>query len=55
MLDSTQLEPNSTQSIPASTVPQLNSTPTEFKLSFNLISNLPQPQLNSIRTQVNLD
>ena len=51
---STQLKPNSTQSIPASTAPQLNSTPTEFKLSFNLISNLIQPQLNLNLIQLNL-
>ena len=51
---STQLKPNSTQFIPASTAPQLNSTPTEFKLSFNLISNLTQPQLNLNLIQLNL-
>ena len=50
---STQLKPNSTQFIPASTAPQLNSTPTEFKLSFNLISNLTQPQLNLNLIQLN--
>ena len=50
---STQLKPNSTQSIPTSTAPQLNSTPTQFKLSFNLISNLIQPQLNLNLIQLN--